>query len=65
MLISRGFPASSLFIYDFSTLYIILPHSLFKDKLVDLIEITFQRVGCLYIACNYKNAFFTSDVVRN
>ena len=32
---------------------------------MDLIERTFQRKGSLYIACNDKNAFFTSDAVRN
>ena len=42
-----------------------MPHNLIKDKLVDLIERTFQREGSLYIACNDKNAFFTSDAVRN
>ena len=57
---SRGFRASSL-----STLYTTLPHNLIKDKLVDLIERTFQREGSLYIACNDKNAFFTFDAVRN
>ena len=35
---SRGFRASSLSTYDFSTLYTTLPHTLIKDKLVDLIE---------------------------
>ena len=54
---SRGFRASSLSTYDFSTLYTTLPHNLIKDKLVDLIERTFQREGSLYIACNDKNAF--------
>ena len=39
---SRGFRASSLSTYDFSTLYTTLPHNLIKDKLVDLIERTFQ-----------------------
>ena len=34
---SRGFRASSLSTYDFSTLYTTLPHNLIKDKLVDLI----------------------------
>ena len=62
---SRGFRASSLSTYDFSTLYTTLPHNLIKDKLVDLIGRTFQREGSLYIACNDKNAFFTSDAVRN
>ena len=58
---SRGFRASSLSTYDFSTLYTTLPHNLIKDKLVDLIiERTFQREGSLYIACNDRNAFFTS-----
>ena len=34
---------------------------------MDLIERTFQREreSSLYIACNDKNAFFTSDAVRN
>ena len=62
---SRGFRASSLSTYDFSTLYTTLPQNLIKDKLVDLIESTFQREGSLYIACHDRNAFFTSDAVRN
>ena len=45
--------------------YYLVPHNLIKDKLVDIIEITFQREGSLYIACNDRNAFFTSDAVRN
>ena len=32
---------------------------------MDLIERTFQREGSLYIACNDRNAFFTSHAVRN
>ena len=62
---SRGFRASSLSTYDFSTLYTTLSHNLIKDKLMDLIERTFQREGSLYIACNDRNTFFTSDAVRN
>ena len=62
---SRGFRASSLSTYDFSTLYTTLPNNLVKDKLVDLIERTFLREGSLYIAYNNRNAFFTSDAVRN
>ena len=50
---------------DFSTLYTTLPYNLIQDKLVDLIERTFQRKGSLYIVCNDRNAFFTSDAVRN
>ena len=32
---------------------------------MDLIERIFQRKGSLYIACNDRNAFFTSEAVRN
>ena len=32
---------------------------------MNLIERTFQREGSLYIAFHYRNAFFTSDAVRN
>ena len=32
---------------------------------MDLIEKTFQREGSLHIACNDRNAFFTSDAVIN
>ena len=32
---------------------------------MDLTERIFQREGCLYIACNDRNAFCTSDAVRN
>ena len=58
---SRGFLASGLSTYDFSTLYTILPHNLIKEKLTELIEQTFNREGSLYLACNDKNAFFTSE----
>ena len=61
---SRGFRAASLSTYDFSTLCTTLPHNLIKDELVDLIERIFQREGSLYIACNERNAFFTSDAVE-
>ena len=62
---SRGFHASSLSTYDFSTLYTTLSHNLIRDKLVDLIERVFQREGSLYISCNGRHALFTSDAVRN
>ena len=38
----RGFRATSLSTYDFSTLYTTLPHNLIKEKLLDLIEWTFK-----------------------
>ena len=47
--------------YDFSTLFTTLPHNLIKEKLTELIEQTFKREGSLYLACNDKNAFFTSE----
>ena len=58
---SRGFLVSSLSTYDFSTLYTTLPHNLIKEKLTELIEQMFNREGSLYLACNDKNAFFTSE----
>ena len=39
----RGFRATSLSTYDFSTVYTTLPHNLIKEKLLDLIEWTFKR----------------------
>ena len=58
---SRVFLASGLSTYDFSTLYTTLPHNLIKEKLTELIEQTFNREGSFYLACNDKNAFFTSE----
>ena len=58
---SRGFLASGLSTYDFSTLYTTLPHNLIKEKLTEFIEQTFNREGSLYLACNDKNAFYTSE----
>ena len=56
-----GYKATSLSIYDFSTLYTSLLHNLIKEKLFDLIERTFyKKEGKLYLACNDKKAFFTS-----
>ena len=37
------------------------PHNLIKEKLTELIEQTFNREGSFYLACNDKNAFFTSE----
>ena len=58
---SRGFCASSLSTYNFSTLYTMLPHNLIKKKLINPIETTFHGEGTLYLACDDKTAFFTSD----
>ena len=48
----RGFRATSLSTYNFSTLYTTLPHNLIKEKLINLIEWTFKREGSPYIDCN-------------
>ena len=50
---------------DFSTLYTTLPHNLIRDKLIDLIERTFQREGSHYFACNDRNAFFTAENLKH
>ena len=55
---ARDCNATSLSTSDFSTLCTILPHNLIKDKLIDLIERTFNREGSPYLACNDRNAFF-------
>ena len=55
---SRGFRTASFSTYDFSTLYTTLPHNLIKEKLINLIEWTFKRSP--YIACNERQAVFTS-----
>ena len=54
---SRGFLASGLSTYDFSTLYTTMAHNLIKEKLTEIIEQTFNREGSLYLDCNEKNAF--------
>ena len=38
-----------------------MPHNLIKEKLINLIEWTFKREGSPYIACNERQAFFTSE----
>ena len=53
--------ASGLSKYDFSTPYATLPHRLTIEKLSELIEQTFNIEGSPYLACNDKNALFTSE----
>ena len=62
---SRQFRAFSLSTYDLSTLYTTLPHNVIKEKLNDLNEWTFHKEDSLYLACNVRNAFFTSEVHKN
>ena len=49
---AKGFQASTISTYDFSTLYTLFPLDLIKNRLVDLIENTFRRDGVLYLAYN-------------
>ena len=43
-----GYQATSLSTYDVSTLYTTLPHNLIKEKLLDLIELTFYKKKVSY-----------------
>ena len=54
---ARDFNATILSAYGFSTLYTTLPHYLIKDKHIDLIERTFQKVGSPHLAYSDRNAF--------
>ena len=58
---SKCFLASRFSTNDFSTLYIALSHNLIKEKLTERIELTFNREGSLYLACNENRDFFTSE----
>ena len=57
----RGFRPTNLSTCDFSTLYTTLPHDLINEKIKDLSEYSFQRECLPYLACNERNAFFTSE----
>ena len=50
--------------YDFSRLYTTLPHNVIKEKLIYLIEWTFKGEGLPYIACNERQALFTSGDIK-
>ena len=58
---TKGFQASTISTYDFSTLYTTLPHTLIRNQLVDLFENTFRREEVLYLASNEEHAFFASE----
>ena len=53
---SKGFLASSVSTYDFSTFYTTLPHNLIEEKLTESIEQNFKKESSLYLACNQKCA---------
>ena len=61
-----GYQATSLSTYDFSTLYTTFPHNLIKEKLIDLIELTFyKKEGKLYLVCNDKKAFSLLQTIED
>lgn len=62
---NKGFQASTISTYDFSTLYTTLPHDLIKEKLTKLIQKTFSREKSLFLACNAERAFFTDEQVKH
>ena len=62
---AKGFQASTISAYDFSTLYTTLPYVLIENQFVDLIENTFMREEVLYLACNEERAFFASEEHKN
>ena len=58
---SKSFLASSISTFDSSTLYATISHNLIKEKITELIEQTSNIEGSLYLACNEKSAYFTSE----
>ena len=62
---AKGFKASTISTYDFSTLYNRLPHDLINNQLVDLIENTFRREEVLYLARNEERAFSLLKNIKN
>ena len=58
------FNASTVSTYDFSTLYITLPHDLITNQLTDLIENTLRLEEVLYLACNEKQAFLLLKQIK-
>ena len=59
---SRGFLASGLSTYDFSTLYTILPHNLTKEKLTEFIEQNLTgRAHFIWLLMIIMPFFFTSE----
>ena len=62
---TKGFRASSISTYDFSTLYTTLPHNLIRKQLVDLIENTFSCEEALYLACNVEYDLWSCQKVTD
>ena len=58
---TKGFQASTISTYDFSTPYTTLPHNLIRNQLFDFIENTFRREDVLYLVRNEESVFFASE----
>ena len=60
----RGFRATSLSTYNFSTLYTILPHNLIREKTSRFDRMDLQKsiknYGSLNLACNDRDVYFFS-----
>ena len=59
----KGFVSSCLSTYDLSTLYTTLPQNIIKQKLIQLIEQTFNREGSLYLVCNCDDLNYIFDCI--
>ena len=59
---STNVRVDSISSYDFSTLYTSLPHDLIKQKLILLIQKSFNK--STYMACNTEKAFFTEELQK-
>ena len=57
---ARDFHATDFFF----TLYTTLPHNLIKDKLIDLVERTFNREDSPYLACNERTHFLLQENLK-
>ena len=62
---TKGFQASTISTYNFSTLYITLPHNLIRNQRVDLNENTFRCEEVLYLACNEEHVFSLPKNIKN
>ena len=62
---TKGFQASTISTYDFSSLYTMLPHNLIRNYVFDLIDYTLRREEVLYLACDEERAFSLPKNIKN
>ena len=58
---ARYFIATIWSTYNFSILYTSLPHNLIKDNLLIFLKEPSRGMLSLYLACNDRNVFFSSE----